>query len=152
MSRAYPSRPVVAVGAIVVKAGKVLLVRRRREPSRGLWSLPGGAVRRGEGLREAVAREVREECGIDVRVEEVVEVMDRIYADRGGRVRYHYVIIDFLASWRKGRLQAASDISGASWVDPARIGDLPLTAGLVPVITKALRLRRRRVGGRDASK
>ncbi|KRT68403.1 MAG: NUDIX hydrolase [candidate division NC10 bacterium CSP1-5] len=147
MSRAYPSRPVVAVGAIVVKAGKVLLVRRRREPSRGLWSLPGGAVRRGEGLREAVAREVREECGIDVRVEEVVEVMDRIYADRGGRVRYHYVIIDFLASWRKGRLQAASDISGASWVDPARIGDLPLTAGLVPVITKALRLRRRRVGG-----
>ena len=147
MSRAYPSRPVVAVGAIVVKAGKVLLVRRRREPSRGLWSLPGGAVRRGEGLREAVAREVREECGIDVRVEEVVEVMDRIYADRRGRVRYHYVIIDFLASWRKGRLQAASDISGASWVDPARIGDLPLTAGLVPVITKALRLRRRRVGG-----
>ena len=147
MSRAYPSRPVVAVGAIVVKAGKVLLVRRRREPSRGLWSLPGGAVRRGEGLREAVAREVREECGIDVRVEGVVEVLDRIYADRNGRVRYHYVIIDFLASWRKGRLQAASDISGASWVDPARIGDLPLTAGLVPVITKALRLRRRRVGG-----
>jgi len=147
MSRAYPSRPVVAVGAIVVKAGKVLLVRRRREPSRGLWSLPGGAVRRGEGLREAVAREVREECGIDVRVEGVVEVLDRIYADRNGRVRYHYVIIDFLASWRKGRLQAASDISGASWVDPARIGDLPLTAGLVPVITKALRLSRRRVGG-----
>lgn len=147
MSRAYPSRPVVAVGAIVVKAGKVLLVRRRREPSRGLWSLPGGAVRRGEGLREAVAREVTEECGIDVRVEEVVEVMDRIYTDPEGHVRYHYVIIDFLASWRKGRLQAASDISEALWVDPAAIGDLPLTAGLVPVITKALRLRRRRVGG-----
>ena len=147
MSRAYPSRPVVAVGAIVVKAGKVLLVRRRTEPSRGLWSLPGGAVKRGEDLREAVAREVREECGIDVRVEEVVEVLDRITVDRGGRVRYHYVIIDFLASWRKGRLRAASDVSEALWVDPAAIGDLPLTAGLVPVITKALRLRRRRVGG-----
>ncbi|MGH7166119.1 MAG: NUDIX hydrolase [Nitrospiraceae bacterium] len=147
MSRTYPSRPVVAVGAIVVKAGKVLLVRRRREPSRGLWSLPGGAVKRGEGLRKAVAREVREECGIDVRVEEVVEVLDRITVDRGGRVRYHYVIIDFLASWRKGRVRAASDISEALWVDPAAIGDLPLTAGLVPVITKALRLRRRRVGG-----
>jgi len=74
-------------------------------------------------------------------------VLDRITVDRGGRVQYHYVIIDFLASWRKGRLRAASDISEASWADPARIGDLPLTAGLVPVITKALRLRHRRVGG-----
>ena len=147
MSRAYPSRPVVAVGAIVVKAGKVLLVRRRTEPSRGLWSLPGGVVKRGEELREAVAREVREECGIDVRVEGVVEVLDRITVDQRGRVRYHYVIIDFLASWGKGRLRAASDVSEASWVDPAAIGDLPLTAGLVPVITKALRLSRRRVGG-----
>lgn len=147
MSRAYPSRPVVAVGAIVVKAGKVLLVRRRTEPSRSLWSLPGGAVKRGEELREAVAREVREECGIDVRVEGVVEVLDRITVDQRGRVRYHYVIIDFLASWRKGRVRAASDVSEASWVDPAAIGDLPLTAGLVPVITKALHLRRRRVGG-----
>jgi len=147
MSRAYPSRPVVAVGAIVVKAGKVLLVRRRTEPSRGLWSLPGGAVKRGEELREAVAREVREECGIDVRVEGVVEVLDRITVDQRSRVRYHYVIIDFLASWRKGRVRAASDVSEASWVDPAAIGDLPLTAGLVPVITKALRLSRRRVGG-----
>ncbi len=147
MSRAYPSRPVVAVGAIVVKAGKVLLVRRRTEPSRGLWSLPGGVVKRGEELREAVAREVREECGIDVRVEGVVEVLDRITVDQRGRVRYHYVIIDFLASWRKGKLRAASDVSEASWVDPAAIGDLPLTAGLVPVITKALRLSRRRVGG-----
>jgi ADP-ribose pyrophosphatase YjhB (NUDIX family) len=137
----------VAVGAVVLKAGKVLLVRRRREPSRGLWSLPGGAVRRGEGLREAVVREVREECGIDVKVEDVVEVLDRIIVDQRGRVRYHYVIIDFLASWRKGRLQASSDSAEALWVDPATIGDLPLTAGLVPVIVKALRLRRRRVGG-----
>lgn len=143
MTRTYPSRPVVAVGAVVVKAGKVLLVRRRREPGRGLWSLPGGAVRRGEGLREAVAREVREECGIDVQVEGVVEVLDRIYADRNGRVRYHYVIIDFLASWRRGRLTAASDISEASWVDPAAIGSLPLTAGLAAVVKKALRVTRR---------
>jgi ADP-ribose pyrophosphatase YjhB (NUDIX family) len=147
MSRAYPSRPVVAVGAVVVKAGKVLLVRRRREPSRGLWSLPGGAVRRGEGLREAVVREVREECGIDVKVEGVVEVVDRIYVDRNSRVRFHYVIIDFLASWRKGKLRAASDISDASWVDPAAIGRLSLTEGLAPVITKALRLGRRWLRG-----
>lgn len=143
MSRAYPSRPIVAVGAIVVKAGKVLLVRRGREPSRGLWSVPGGAVKAGEGLREAVAREVKEECGIDVKVEEIVEVVDRIHTDRNGRVRYHYVIIDFLASRRGGRLKAASDISGALWVDPRTMGDLPLTEGLARVVKKAVNLRSR---------
>lgn len=142
MSRAYPSRPVVAVGAIVVKAGKVLLVRRGREPSRGLWSLPGGAVKTGEGLGEAVVREVKEECGIDVKVEDVVEVLDRIQTDRDGRVRYHYVIVDFLASWRRGRLKAASDISEALWVDPRAIGRLSVTEGLAQVVGKALRLKR----------
>jgi 8-oxo-dGTP diphosphatase len=142
MRREYPPHPVVAVGAIVTKAGKVLLVRRKREPSRGLWSLPGGAVKLGEGLREAVAREVKEECGIEVTVKEVVEVLDRIFADRNGRVRYHYVIIDFLASWRRGRLKAASDISEAAWVDPGAIRNFPLTAGLAAVVEKALGVKR----------
>lgn len=142
MSREYPSHPFVAVGAIVTKAGKVLLVRRATEPSRNLWSLPGGAVGLGEGLKDAVAREVKEECGIDVEVGEVVEVLDRIYTDQQGRVRYHYVIIDFLASWRRGRLRAASDISEARWVDPKAIGNLPLTGGLAAVVEKALGLKR----------
>jgi len=143
MSREYPPHPIVAVGAIVVKAGKVLLVRRGTDPSRNLWSLPGGAVSLGEGLKEAVAREVKEECGIDVEVGEVVEVLDRIYTDRKTRVRYHYVIIDFLASWRRGRLIAASDISEARWVNLDAIDTLPLTEGLVAVVEKALRLKRR---------
>jgi len=143
MSRTYPTRPIVAVGAVVVKAGKVLLVRRGHDPSRGLWSLPGGAVKSGEGLKEAVAREVKEECGIEVSVGDVVEVLDRIYADPEGRIQYHYVIVDFLASWRRGRLKAASDISDAAWVDPGAIRRLPLTVGLAAVLRKALGLRRR---------
>lgn len=142
MRRKYPPFPVVAVGAIVTRAGKVLLVRRKREPSRGLWSLPGGVVKLGEGLREAVAREVKEECGIEVEVEEVIAVLDRVFTDRNGRLRYHYVIIDFLASWRKGRLRAATDISEAAWVDPGEIRRLPLTEGLAPVVRKALRIAR----------
>ena len=143
MSRTYPTRPIVAVGAVVVKAGKVLLVRRGHDPSRGLWSLPGGAVKSGEGLKEAVAREVKEECGIEVSVGDVVDVLDRIYADPEGRIQYHYVIVDFLASWRRGRLKAASDISDAAWVDPGAIRRLPLTVGLAAVLRKALGLRRR---------
>ncbi len=142
MSREYPHAPVVAVGAVVVKAGKVLLVRRGSAPNQHLWSLPGGAVGLGEGLREAVAREVKEECGIEVGVEEMVEVIDRIYADRECRVRYHYVIIDFLASWRGGRLKAASDILEARWVDLAQLGDLPLTEGAAAVVEKGLSLKR----------
>ncbi len=142
MRREYPPLPVVAVGAVVTKAGKVLLVRRKREPSRGLWSLPGGIVKLGEGLRAAVAREIREECGIEVTVGEVVEVMDRIFTDRAGRIRYHYVIIDFLASWRTGRLKAATDISDAAWVEPGAIRNLPLTEGLAPVVERALGVRR----------
>lgn len=148
MSREYPLRPVVAVGAIVVKDGKVLLVRRGREPSLGLWSLPGGAVKTGERLEEAVAREVKEECGIDVKVEDVVEVVERIQADRDGRVQYHYVIVDFLAFWRRGRLQAASDISEALWVETSAIKRLRLTKGLAQVVEKALRLKRRVPGHR----
>lgn len=148
MRRAYPPRPVVAVGAIVFRAGTVLLVRRGREPSRGLWSLPGGAVKTGERLGEALVREVKEECGIDVKVEDVVEVVERIQADRDGRVQYHYVIVDFLASWRRGRLRAASDIVEASWVEPGAIRKLPVTEGLVQVVEKALRLKRRARGPR----
>lgn len=142
MRREYPPHPIVAVGAIVTKAGKVLLVRRQQEPSRGLWSLPGGAVKLGEGLREAVVREVKEECGIEVTVERVVEVMDRIFLDHIGQVRYHYVIVDFLASWRRGRLKAASDISEAAWVDPSAIRNFDLTAGLAAVVEKALGVKR----------
>jgi ADP-ribose pyrophosphatase YjhB (NUDIX family) len=142
MSREYPPLPVVAVGGIVTKAGKVLLVRRKREPSRGLWSLPGGAVKLGERLEEAVTREVKEECSIEVKVGGVVEVLDRIFADHRGRIRYHYVIIDFLASWRRGRLKAASDISEAAWVDPGAVRNLRLTEGLAVVVEKALGLKR----------
>lgn len=93
-------------------------------------------------------REVKEECGIDVKVEDIVEVVERIQADPDGRVQYHYVIVDFLASWRRGRLRAASDILEASWVEPGAIGRLPVTDGLAQVVEKALRLKRRARGRR----
>jgi len=133
----------VAVGGIVVKGGKVLLVRRGMEPNHNLWSLPGGAVRLGEGLREALTREIQEECGIEVEIGEVVEVLDRVHYDQEGRVRYHYIIIDFLVSWRAGKLAPASDVLEARWLDPASLQGLPLTEGLTPVVEKALSLRRR---------
>ena len=98
MGRHYPSQPVVGVGGVVLCGDEVLVVQRGAEPSKGLWSIPGGAVEVGESLAEACAREVAEETGLQVRVGPMVEVIERILRDDRGRVEYHYVLIDFVCS------------------------------------------------------
>jgi ADP-ribose pyrophosphatase YjhB (NUDIX family) len=115
MQREFPETPLVGVGAVVVDAGRVLLVRRGKEPLRGQWSLPGGLLEVGEALVDGAAREVREETGLTVEPVELVELLDRIYRE-GGRVRYHYVIADYLCRVVGGELEAASDADEARWV------------------------------------
>ena len=122
--------PVCAVGAIVLEKGELLLVRRDREPALGRWSLPGGKVEWGESLQEAVAREVREETGIDIDVEGMAGLAERIVRDDDGDVRFHYVIIDFWAKPRGRALQPGDDASDALWVPVGELHDYPLTAGL----------------------
>ena len=118
IQREFPKTPLVGVGAVVVHEGRVLLVRRGREPLKGHWTLPGGLVEVGESLVEGVAREVREETGLGVETIELVEVLDRIHRD-GGRVRYHYVIADYLCRVTGGELCAASDADDVRWVERA---------------------------------
>ena len=118
--RRYPERPFVAVGTIVVRDGCVLLARRGKEPSYGLWSLPGGAVDLGEGLKNAAARETREECGIEIEITDVLEVVERMVRDPDGRVQFHYVIVDYLARWTSGELVPSSEVLEARWVPPER--------------------------------
>ena len=118
MQREYPLAPLVGVGAVVVDVGRVLLVRRGREPLKGEWSLPGGMLELGEGLTAGVVREVREETGLDVEPVELVELLDRIYRE-GERVRYHYVIADYLCRVTGGTLKAASDAEAVRWVERA---------------------------------
>ena len=140
MVREYPERPIVAVGGIVVRDGQVLLVERGREPSVGRWTIPGGAVRVGERLQEAVARELREECGVEVEVGPVVEILDRVVRDGAGRVRFHYVIVDYLARWVAGEPRAGSDARAVRWLHREEWAALPLTEGLGPVLDRALAL------------
>jgi len=118
MQREFPIAPLMGVGAVVVHEGRVLLVRRGTEPLRGHWSLPGGLVDVGEPLAEAVIREVREETGLFVEPVELIELLDRIHRE-GERVRYHYVIADYLCRVVGGELLAASDAEAVRWVERA---------------------------------
>ena|SRR5690349_18219092 len=140
--RLYPERPIVGVGAVVLDGGKVVLIRRRFEPLKGQWSLPGGTLEVGETLEAGVARELREETGLDVEVGPVVEVFDRIMLDEAHRVRYHFVLIDYLCWPVGGRLQAGSDVDDAVLVDPGALDPYQLTAKATAVIARALELAR----------
>jgi ADP-ribose pyrophosphatase YjhB (NUDIX family) len=118
MLREFPQAPLVGVGAVIVSERRVLLVQRGREPLKGHWSLPGGLIEVGESLQSAVVREVEEETGLVVEPLELIELLDRIHRD-GDRVRYHYVIADYLCRVTGGTLKAASDADAVRWVERA---------------------------------
>ncbi len=144
MLREFPKAPVVGVGAVVIDDGKALLVRRGHEPLKGRWSLPGGALELGETLEQGVIREVLEESGLHVRPAAIVEVFDRITRDQGsGRIRYHYVLVDFLCEVTGGTICCASDAVDARWVEPEQLtahGAYELEPFTVTVIEKAFRM------------
>jgi 8-oxo-dGTP diphosphatase len=144
VSREYPEHPRVGVGAVVLRQGRVLLVRRGGPPAAGRWSLPGGLVDVGETTVDAIRREVEEECGIKIRVVEVAGVIDRIVRDADGRVRYHYVLVDYLAGAESDAVAAGSDAAECRWVEVARVGELDVTEGLVDMIHRAAALGRGR--------
>ena len=118
MRREYPLQPVVGVGAVIVDHGMLVLVMRGAEPGRGKWSFPGGAVELGEAVRDAVVRETREEVGLDVELVggTPMDAYDILTLDKGGRLQYHYVLLQFLARPKRGKLEPTSDVIDARWV------------------------------------
>jgi len=124
----------IGVGALVCENQSVLLVRRKNDPGRGFWSLPGGLLEWGETIAEAVVREILEECGIECKPVRMLEVIDFIDRDHAGKPRYHYVLINFLASTTDMSLTAGSDVNAASWFDSSQmeqIAMLPLTRSFI---------------------
>ena len=105
-SNAYPEKPRVGVGAIVIHEDKVLLVKRAAEPNKGLWAIPGGTLKLGESMKECAAREILEETGVTVAVGDCVYVFDMIEPDDAGRIRFHFVVVDFAALYISGEAKA----------------------------------------------
>jgi 8-oxo-dGTP diphosphatase len=135
--REYPQTPMVGVGAVVIDGDQVLLIRRGQQPMKGQWSLPGGALEVGETLLDGVRREVREETGLEVEPVALIEVLDRIVRDEDGRVRFHYVLVDYLCRVTGGELCCATDAVDARW---ASRDDLDSVAAFtVAVIQRAFR-------------
>lgn len=141
-SRQYPGQPIVGVGAVIIEQGRIVLVKRRFEPLAGQWSLPGGRLELGETLEAGLAREMLEETGLEVEVGPVVDVFDRILLDPERKVRYHYVLIDYLCRPVGGALSHGSDVAAAELVDPGELERYRLTPKATSVIEKALAVAR----------
>ena len=138
--RVYPTRPVLAVSAAIVRDGKVLIVRRARPPAGGLYTLPGGGVEAGETLVEAVKREVREETSLIVEPVALAGYREAIGRDAEGRIERHFVILPFAARWIAGEPVLNEELSEAHWLAPAGIAGLQTTAGLAEIVARAMAL------------
>lgn len=137
MSRKYPKLPIIGVGGIIFQKDKVLLVKRGKEPALGKWSIPGGVVRVGETLKEAVIREVYEETHLEVEVLALAKVIERIFKEPDGRISYHYILLDFLCQIKGGDLAADSDAQEARFVPLVELSAYDLTSATREVIQLA---------------
>jgi len=127
-SGAYPNRPLVAVGAVVFKEDKVLLVLRAKPPAENHWTIPGGSVELGETLQEAAEREIWEETGLTILAGEPVYTFDVIERDSNGAILFHYVIVDLAADYVSGELRPGDDAIDVCWASFRDVKSLKVSA------------------------
>lgn len=139
MQREFPDTPLVGVGAIIIEADRVVLVKRAHPPIQGQWSIPGGVLEVGELVREAAIREAREETGLVVEPGKLLGVYDRILRNDQQRVQYHYVLVDFLCRRVGGELHAASDAEQVCWFRQEDLTALNLADDTLDVIRKGFK-------------
>jgi 8-oxo-dGTP diphosphatase len=137
--RLFPTRPFLAASVAVFRQGRVLIVRRAREPMLGRFTLPGGVVEVGETLAEAALRELVEETGVRAEIvafNRHVEVIDRLEE----RVRAHFVIVSFVARWISGEGHASDEIDAVRWIEPEAVDAYPTTPELNDVLISAAKI------------
>jgi ADP-ribose pyrophosphatase YjhB (NUDIX family) len=127
LRRVYPNQPIVGVGALIICDGKILLEKRKNQPGKGKWSIPGGLVELGENVEQTVVREVKEETGLEVEKPEHIDIVDNVVRDENGDVRYHFVILDYFVKLKGGVLKAASDAEDLAWVSLDEVEKYDLT-------------------------
>lgn len=127
MRRLYPDQPVVGVGAVIICNGRILLEKRKGEPGRGKWSIPGGLVELGESAEQTVIREVKEETYLKIEKPELIDVVNNVTLDKNGRIKYHFVIIDYFVRLKGGTVKAADDAAELKWVPFEKVEDYNLT-------------------------
>jgi ADP-ribose pyrophosphatase YjhB (NUDIX family) len=134
----------VGVGGVVILKGRALLIRRGGPPLEGQWSIPGGMLEVGETLIEGVRRELSEETGVEVEVGKLIEVFERINLDGAGKIRYHFVVLDYLCEAVRGEARAGSDVTDVAWAAASELGSYSLTETATRVILSAFAMARER--------
>ena len=139
MSREYPPRPIAAVAATIIHEGKVLLAVRGNSPNRGKWGIPGGVIELGETTEQAVAREVLEETNVVVKPKRLITVIDSIGKDASGKIRVHYILIEYLCDYVSGEVHAASDAPDARWVPLSELDALDMMTVTRELVSRVAR-------------
>jgi len=134
--RLYPERPMVGVGILIRKGEEYLLIKRASEPDKGFWSVPGGMVEIGENVRDAAIREAEEETGLEVEILEDLGAVDKIVRDEAGKVKYHFVIIDYIAEPVAGEMHHHDDALDAVWVHPRDFRKYQLSPTLIDLLRR----------------
>lgn len=127
LNRLYPKQPIVGIGAVIICNGEILLEKRKGEPGRGKWTVPGGLVELGESAEQTVMREVREETNLEVEQPELIDVVNSVTTDENGRIKYHFVIVDYFVKLKGGTLEAADDAAELKWVKFSEVENYDLT-------------------------
>lgn len=138
MTAANPAPwPKLGAIAVLLDAGRVLLVQRSKDPDAGLWGFPGGHVMAGETALDAALRELREETGVQARARGYLTNLDIIRHDAAGQLQYHFLLAAVLCDYLGGDPVAGDDAADAAWVPLDQISAYPTSANVARIIALA---------------